>query len=302
MTEKGKENDSDMHYTGNIIRPPHEARNVLLQVTVGCSHNKCAFCSIYDTPFAVSPMAEIEEDLAEVRDAYPTCPRVFLLNGDAFALPYETLKAIALKIREYLPDCRIISMYASIGNVRNKTVEQLRDLRSLCIAKLTIGVESGDDTVLARINKGYAAKDIIEQCAKLDAAGIPYNFIYLLALAGHGGGEKNALESARIFNQANPTHIGATSLTLRPGSELYDDALAGRFREAREMERARELLTLIENLNIDVFFAANHISNAVVVKGRLPADRERMAATVRAYIEEFDEDAMRRRRRNLRTL
>ena len=247
-------------------------------------------------------MREIEEDLAEVRNAYPNCPRVFLLNGDAFALSYGKLKSIALKIREYLPDCRIISMYASIANIRNKTVEQLRDLRSLGITKLTIGVESGDDEVLAKMNKGYASKDTIEQCGKLDAAEMTYNFIYLLALAGNGGGEKNALESARVFNQVNPTHIGATSLTLRPGSELYAEAAAGRFREAGEMERACELLTLIENLRIDVFFAANHVSNNVVVKGHLPGDRERMAAMVREYIKEYDEDVMRLRRRNLHTL
>lgn len=291
-----------MHYTGNVIRPPHEGRNVLLQVTVGCSHNQCAFCNIYDTPFKVSPMREIEEDLAEVRSTYPNCPRVFLLNGDAFVLAYDKLRAIALKIREYLPNCRIISMYAGITNIKNKTVEQLRDLRALGITKLTIGIETGDDEVLARMRKGYTSKDTVLQCAKLDEAGMEYSIIYLLALAGHGGGEKNALESAKVFNQINPTHIGATSLTLLPGSDLYDDAVAGRFREAGELERARELLALVENLRIKTFFAANHVSNNVVIKGHLPEDQERMAATVREYIANYDENAMRWRRDNLRSL
>ena len=292
-----------MHYTGNIIRPPHEARNVLLQVTVGCSHNRCTFCNIYrDVGFRMSPMREIEEDLAEVRDAYPECPRVFLLNGDAFVMSHDKLRTIALKIREYLPNCRIISAYAGISNIKNKTVEQLADLRALGVTKLTIGVETGDDDVLLRVNKGYTARDIVEQCRKLDEAGMLYSIIYLGALAGHGGGEKNAYESAKVFNQIHPTHIGATSLTLLPGSELYEDAMAGRFREAGELERAKELLTLVSNLDVETFFAANHVSNAVVVKGRLPDDKEKMAGMIREYIDHYDEDTLLHRRKNLRSL
>ncbi len=275
-----------MHYTGNIIRPPHEAKNVLLQVTVGCSYNRCTFCNIYqDSPFRASPMGEIEEDLAEVRLQYPHCPRVFLLNGDAFVLGHPKLMEIAGRIRAYLPACRIISMYAGIMNIRDKTVEQLRELRAAGMTKLTIGVETGDDDVLARVRKGYSARDVVEQCGKLDEAGMEYSIIYLGALAGRGGGEKNARESAKTFNQINPTHIGATSLTLLPGSELHGDAAAGRFAEAGELERAR-----------------NHVSNNVVVKGRLPDDREHMAALLRDYIDSYDESAMRRRRDNLLSL
>ncbi len=292
-----------MHYTGNIIRPPHEARNVLLQVTVGCSHNTCAFCNIYrDSPFRVSPLAEVEEDLAEVRREYPHCPRVFLLNGDAFVLGYEKLKTVAELIRNYLPACRIISMYAGITNIRNKTPEQLRELRALGITKLTIGIETGDDDVLARMRKGYTAAEAVEQCGKLDEAGMEYSIIYLGALAGKGGGEKNARASATVFNQIHPTHIGATSLTLLPGSDLHADAEAGRFEEAGELERARELLTLVEGLTIKTFFAANHVSNAAVVKGHLPEDKERMIALLRQYIENYDEEKMRWRRTHLRSL
>ncbi|MCC8108300.1 MAG: radical SAM protein [Planctomycetes bacterium] len=291
-----------MHYTGNVIRPPHEARNVLLQVTVGCSYNQCTFCNIYDTPFRVSPMAEIEEDLAEVRAAYPHCPRVFLLNGDAFVLSFEKLRDIAVTIKKYLPQCHIISMYAGIMNIRNKSVEQLKELRSLGINKLTIGVESGGDDVLRRVRKGYTAAEIVTECNKLDEAGMLYSIIYLGALAGHGLSEKNALESARTFNHIHPTHIGATSLTLLPGSPLYDEAQAGTFVEAGELERARELLVLVENLTIETFFAANHVSNAVVVKGRLPDQKEEMVGQLRYYIDNYDEGYMRERRRRLRSL
>lgn len=291
-----------MHYTGNVIRPPHEAKNVLLQVTVGCSWNRCTFCNIYDTPFRVSPMSEVEEDLAEVRRHYPTCPRVFLLNGDAFVLAFEKLRELALKIREYLPNCRIISAYAGIGNIRDKTVEQLRELRSLGMTKLTIGIESGDDEVLAKSRKGYTAADVVEQCAKLDAAEMQYSIIYLQALAGAGKGERNARESAKIFNQIHPTHIGVTSLTLLPGSPLWEDAQKGRFVESGELERARELLELVRGLEIDTFFAANHVSNAVVVKGRLPDAKAGMIADLERFINNYDEEDLRWRRDNLRSL
>lgn len=292
-----------MHYTGTVIRPPHEARNILLQVTVGCSYNKCTFCNIYhDSPFHLSPMSEIEEDLAEIRTHYPHCPRVFLLNGDAFVLSFDKLKTIGETIRRYLPNCNIISTYAGITNITDKTVEQLQELRSLGMTKLTIGVESGDDEVLAKVKKGYTSKDIIEQCGKLDKAGMQYSIIYLGALAGAGKGEQNARESAKVFNQINPTHIGATSLTLLPGSEMYDDVQSGRFVEAGELERAMELLVLVEGLEVDTFFAANHVSNSVVVKGRIPEEKAEMAGVLRDFIDGYDENELRRRRDNLRSL
>ncbi len=291
-----------MHYTGKIIRPPHEARNVLLQVTVGCSYNKCTFCNIYPTPFKISPMEEIEADLREVREVYPHCPRVFLLNGDAFVLSYAKLREIAGKIRSYLPQCRIISMYAGILNLRDKSVAELKELRELGVGKLTIGVESGDDETLAAVNKGYSAAEIVEQCGKLDAAGMLYSIIYLGALAGAGKGEQNAVASAKIFNQIHPTHIGATSLTLLPGSVLFEAARRGCFHEAGELERARELYALVEGLEIDTFFAANHVSNTVVIKGKVPAEKAEMLALLREYIDNYDEETMRWRRRNLRSL
>lgn len=193
-------------------------------------------------------------------------------------------------------------MYAGILNIKDKTIEQLRALRHLGITKLTIGVESGDNEVLTHVRKGYTAADIVEQCRKLDAAGMQYSIIYLGALAGAGKGEQNARESAATFNQINPTHIGATSLTLMPGSELFEEVQQGKFVEAGELERAQELLVLVENLEIETFFAANHVSNSVVIKGRLPKEKEKMTTALREFIEGYDENALRWRRENLRSL
>ena len=134
----------------------------------------------------MSPMAEVEQDLDEVRRVYPECPRVFLLNGDAFVMSYDKLKRIALKIREYLPSRRIISSYAGITNIRNKTVEQLADLRTLGITKLTIGLETGDDEVRSKLKKGYTAAEFVEQCGNIEADGMLDSLIYLSPLGRHG--------------------------------------------------------------------------------------------------------------------
>ena len=210
-----------MHYSGSVVRPPHEANSILLEVTVGCSHNKCGFCHYYrEDKFRPAPMAQIEADLAEVRSVWPGADRVFVLGADAFVLSYKRLKKVIEKINRYLPFASI-GMYARISNIRNKTVDELRVLRSMRVNDLVIGVESGDDDVLAMVNKGNNAYDIVEQCRKLEEAGIAYRIIYLGGLAGRGGGEKNALASARVFNQIHPTHLMLTSLTLMPGSNLY---------------------------------------------------------------------------------
>ena len=151
-----------MKYTGNIYRPPFEARSLLLQVTVGCSHNKCAFCTMYrDVPFSVEPLSQIEADLKEASRYAPQVTRVFLENGDPFVLSADKLCAIAERIYRYLPKVKTIAMYASILNIKTKTDAELLRLRKLGINELNIGVESGLDTALIRMNKGYSRDQAI---------------------------------------------------------------------------------------------------------------------------------------------
>ncbi len=292
-----------MHYSGNVIRPPYEANTVLLEVTVGCSHNRCTFCNFYqDDRFRLAPMAQIEADLAEVRQAVPDLRRIFLLGADAFVLSFNKLKAVALKVRDYLPQCATIALYANISNIKGKTVEQLRALRALGVNDITIGVESGDDAVLAAVNKGYTAADLVAQCRKLDEAGISYRFLYIGALAGKGKCEKSALESARTFNQVHPTQISISQLTLMPGSVLYDQAREGAFTEATEYERIREIQLLARNLDIPTRLVAEHVSNAVVFRGQLPEDKEAIVSALQETLDNFDEDSHRRFRESLLSL
>lgn len=292
-----------MHFTGRTWRPPYEANSVILQATSGCTYNKCRFCSLYHGEcFRMSPIEEFEQDLAEIKSWQPNARRVFWTGANPFAMNYENLKLRALIVREYLIKCQTIAMFASIRDIKSKEVWQLKKLRAMGINGLSIGVESGDDQTLLLANKGYTAADILKQCKKLDEAGIEYYFVYMTGLAGQGGGNRNALKSAKLFSQLNPYCISVDSLTLFPNTELYDMAQRGEFISAGEKERIRELQTLIGALNIRTHLLANTISNFAPVTAYLPHDRDTVIRELQAVLDTTKETEMQRYRQNLKSL
>ena len=278
-----------MHYTGPIFRPPWEANTPLLQVTVGCSHNKCKFCSMYkDVQFKVSPMKEIEEDLAEIRELYPNVERIYLLGADPFALSFEKLKAIIMKIKEYLPECNSISMFSRTSNLKNKTIDQLKELRSLGVTDLVTGPESGDDETLLMVNKKQTSSDIVEQCKKLEAARIKYTVTFLNGLAGSTRSKAHAIESAKTYNQIKPTFTGTGGLTLFPETDLYREAQQGKFDDLTELERIIELKTFLEHLNTDTYILSHHTST-VYIEGKFPENKQTMLDKIQHAIDTYDE-------------
>ena len=183
----------------------------------------------------MSPMDEIESDLQVINRVQPRAHRVFLTGANPFVLKTNRLLDIALLIRKYVKEGHpTIGCFARITDITKKSVEELQQLHHLGFDYLTIGVESGDSETLARVNKGYQSEDIIEQCLKLESAGIHYHFFYLVGLAGHGHGERNASRSATVFNQLHPVSIGFLSLTLFPESQLFQEISEGLFQEATE--------------------------------------------------------------------
>jgi radical SAM superfamily enzyme YgiQ (UPF0313 family) len=250
---------------------------LLLQVSVGCSHNLCAFCGMYkDVKFRIEPIEQIEEDLREARYLRPDAKRIYLVGGDPFVLSFDRLKNIAEKIKEYLPDCERISMYARITNIKTKTTEELKALRSMGINHLYIGIETGHDETLKRIHKGNTADEAVRQCRRLEEAGIAFHGIYVNGLAGRNKGEISALATAKFFNQLKPKSIGITSLVLVPGTELYEQKLKGEFVEATEYERVQELKSFIEQLETKTKVFANHVSMATPILGKIPGDKTKM--------------------------
>ena len=275
-----------LHFTGQVWRPPYEASSQLLQVTAGCTHNKCKFCSLYHgTKFRLSPITEVEEDLKVIQQYQPRARRVFLTGANPFALSYNRLLDLGLLIRKYLRHCESIGMFARISDIKPKTVEELRNLRHLGFDSISIGTESGDDETLARMDKGYTANDILEQCKKLEEANIRYNFVYLTGLAG-----------------LHPFTINFVSLTVFPESKLYQEIQNGEYVEATEHERLLELKTFISNLNIETTLLGNTVSNTIPFVGMIPNDKVRILNELDLAIRQISEHELKQYRDSIKSL
>ena len=311
-----------MHYTGTIWRPPYEASSLLLEVTAGCTHHKCKFCTLYNNlpfKFRMSPLADIESDLQEAQ-LWSTDPismltarlqelprperiqRAFLTGANPFVLKSERLMTVADLIRQYVPSIKTIGCFARITDVTLKSDEELASLHQAGYDGLTIGIETGDDEALRFMNKGYTAADIVKQCQRLDQAGIHYSFFYLVSISGAGRGEIGAKATADVCNQLHPTLIGVNMLTIYPDSELYQEIQRGNWKEESEIEKYKEIRTLLECLEIPTQFAALGASNAFQFQGTLPEDKEALAAALNKIIETVKEDDLREYRVNLRHL
>ena len=307
-----------MHYTGTIWRPPYEARSLLIEVTAGCTHHRCKFCTLYDElpfSFRMASMETIEADLAEAQMLLHSpvgklqssllglpgqkISRIYLVGANPFVLHFHRLEQISRAIHRYFPECETIGCFARVTDITLKTDEQLQTLRRLGYDGLTIGVETGDDDALAFMRKGYPAQEILEQTRRLDRAGISYNFFYLAGISGHGRGTEGASKSAAVFNQTHPRLIGSSMLTVFPESELYQEIQNGNWAEQSELEKLQEVMTLIQKLDIPVDFAMLGASNAVTVQGRLPDDRDNMLSLLEKVCTPQNEEMLRRYRETL---
>lgn len=292
-----------MKFTGRTWRPPYEADTPIIELTSGCTYRKCNFCSLYkNEPFCLTPLSEFEKDLDEIKSYQPNARRLFFTGANPFALSYEKLKPYVLTVRDYLIKCQSIAMFASIRDIKNKEVWQLKKLRAMGVNGLSIGTESGDDNTLLLANKGYTAKDIYEQCRKLDEAGIEYYFVYMTGLAGKGAGYRNAVNSAELFSKLNPYFISVDALTLFPDTKLYAMEKEGAFIPAGEKERLIELQIFIKNLHIRTHLFANSSSNFYPIVAYLPREREHIISEIQQVMNSFSEEEMLEYRNNLESL
>ena len=267
-----------MHFTGLTFRPPFEARSLLLQVTTGCSHNKCAFCTMYrDVPFRVEPLEQVEEDLQEAAAYSGQITRVFLENGDPFALGADRLLQIADLIHQYLPKVETIAMYASIKNIIGKSDEELCSLRKAGINELNIGVESGLDEALLLMNKGYTADEAKKELLRLRAANISWGANIIFGSAGAGKGMENAKATAALLNATKPYLIFTGTVHADQGCPLYDDIKNGAFAEGTFGEYLDEEERFLSLLDLEgCYYFGLHPSNVVQLQGWLNRDREKL--------------------------
>ncbi len=265
-----------MDYQGIIIRPPSEANSIILQVTVGCSHNKCTFCGTYKgVRFRIKPESVVENDIEFAARYCRRQRRLFLTDGDALILPQKRLHKLLKTIRKRLPWVTRVGMYGNAKSIQTKTLEDLVALREQGLGIVYLGLETGDDVTLKKIRKGVRADTIIKMGRRVIAAGIKLSVTVLLGLAGPERSDVHAEATGRALSAMDPDYVGALSLMLLPNTPLGRDFEEGRFRVVSPMEMLSELKTMIAHTDLSGgLFYANHASNYLPIKARLPRDKE----------------------------
>jgi radical SAM superfamily enzyme YgiQ (UPF0313 family) len=266
----------EMHYEGNCIRPPSEAYSILLQVTVGCSHNKCTFCGTYkDKRFRIKDDRTILGDILFAANYMKGQDRVFLMDGDALIIPQKRLMWILDRIKEHLPWVRRVGAYANAKGIRMKTLEQLKELRENGLGILYLGVETGDEELLKQIRKGTSAENLIAMGKKVREAGIKLSVTVLLGIAGRERSLEHARATGQLLTRMDPNYVGALTVMLIPGTPLHDDYLSGKFELLNERELLMELREMIAHTDLSRgLFFSNHASNYLPIKARLPKGKQ----------------------------
>jgi len=265
-----------MHYEGNCIRPPSEAYSILIQVTVGCSHNKCIFCGTYkDKRFRIKDESIILNDIMFASKYMRQQDKVFLMDGDALIIPQKRLMWILDNINKHLPWVKRIGAYANAKGIKMKSPEELIDLRKNGLGILYLGVETGDDEVLKTIRKGTSAQNLINMGKKVMDAGIKLSVTVLLGIAGREKSLQHAKATGMLLSAMDPDYVGALTVMLMPGTPLYEAYRKGEFELPTEREFLLELREMIANTDLSKgMFFSNHASNYLPVKARFPKGKQ----------------------------
>jgi len=266
----------DIKYEGTVYRPPSEARSWILQATIGCSHNKCSFCSMYkDKSFKIRDVSEILSEIESTAKIYPSINRVFIADGDALIVKTEDLLKIISKIKSSFSLCKRIGIYTSPKSVHLKSIDELILLKNAGLEIGYLGLESGSNNVLEYVNKGDTKEGIIAAGKKLKKAGIKVSVTVISGLGGQEYFEEHALETAKAINEINPDYLGLLTLMIEPGTKLYEDVEKGIFKLLSPFEIGKETLLILKNLDSPgTVFRSNHASNYIALKGDLNEDKE----------------------------
>ena len=276
-----------MHYEGNCIRPPPEAGSILLQATVGCSHNRCTFCGAYkDERFRIKDNDVLLKDILFASRYMKRQDRIFLMDGDALIIPMKRLLWIFDRIHEHLPWVRKVASYANAKSIRMKSFEELIELRKKGLSRLYLGVESGDDQILRAVNKGTSAQNLMDMGRKVRKAGIKLTTTVLLGIAGRG---ERSLEHARatgkLLSAVDPEDVAALTVILIPGTPLHEAFRKGEFQLPDEKEILIELREMISHTHLTGgVFSSDHASNYLPIRARLPEGREEVLAVIDAAL------------------
>ena len=278
-----------MRYVGDIYRPPSEAYSLLVQVTIGCSHNKCTFCNMFKAKqFKVRKPEEVIEDLAWARSHYSKVERIFLCDGDALCLATSKLLVILDYIKENFPECERVTLYGRATDVLRKTPEDLKTLKEHGVTMVYLGAESGSSKVLEMINKGETREQLIEGVKKLENLGIKTSVTFISGLGGPELWEEHAIETGKMITEMNASYVSLLTLMLQPPAPMYDDHKAGKFKMLSAEEVLAETCLLLQNARPSkpCVFRSNHASNYVSLRGNLPMDNESMIKSLKRCMED----------------
>jgi radical SAM superfamily enzyme YgiQ (UPF0313 family) len=280
-----------MDYVGRIFRPPSEARSLLLQVTVGCSHNRCTYCDMYrDKQFRAKPWEVVERDIEQAKQIGARFRRVFLCDGDALILSTPKLLKILEAIRDRLPWVERVGVYGDTRSVQKKTMEELRSLNEAGLGIVYHGVESGDDEVLTFIDKGGTRADCVDTARKLRDAGIAHSVMVLLGIGGVRFSGAHAHSTASLLTEMDPSYVGALTTTVVPGTPLADHERSGEFTLPDKFRMIEELRTIVEESEFtNCRFSANHASNYLPLTCELPRDKSALLSALDGVLAERDE-------------
>ncbi|MBL7575845.1 Radical SAM superfamily protein [Peptoniphilus asaccharolyticus DSM 20463] len=271
-----------MKYYGNVFRPPSEARSLIIQATIGCSHNKCTFCYMYkDEPFIIRDIDDVIADLEEDRDYFHFYERVFIADGDALIIPTDKLLKLINYINENMPNVKRISSYATAKDINLKTEEELKLLYDNGLRMLYIGFESGDEEILRDINKGLTTKDYIEAMEKVNKVGFESSITIIAGLGGTAKWEQNAVGTAELISKTKPKYVSYLTIRLYENASLYRDYASGKFEMPTAEQILFEMRKFLEHVDSEgTVFRSNHASNYVLLGGTLNRDREALIAQI----------------------
>ena len=276
-----------MHYEGICIRPPSEAFSILLQVTVGCSHNKCSFCGTYKTKrFRIKEDRIILSDILFASRHMKQQDRAFLMDGDALIIPQKRLMWILERIHEHLPWVKRVGAYANAKSIKMKSIEELIELRQNGLGILYLGVETGDEELLKKIHNGTSAQNLINMGRKVKEAGFKLSVTVLLGIAGRKKSLQHAKATGELLSAMDPNYVGALTVMLIPETPLYEDFSNGTFELPTEREMLVELREMIAHTNLSRgLFFSNHASNYLPVKARLPKGKQQALDLIDAALD-----------------
>lgn len=267
-------------YIEPVFRPPSEAKSLILQVANGCSYNDCTFCDMYTAPqkkFKPKPIAEIEKEVKAVAARMPGLTRIFLADGDAMTLSFRRLKEILECINQHFPSIERVTAYCLPRNIKNKSVEELSELRTMGLKMVYVGCESGDDKVLECVQKGETFETSKAALVKLKAAGIKSSVMILNGLGGRKFSEQHAVNTARLMNETQPEFVSTLVVSFPMGEERFRAGFNGDYEPLQQSDLFHEIRTFIAHLELDnTVFRSDHASNYLVLKGNLGADKQAM--------------------------